>query len=183
MLSAARKVFRESGYESSSVADIVREAGVAQGTFYLYFPSKQSIAVTLRDNLMDSMTRSVESRIKADSTFEQQIKALVAGAFRVAEQNRDLFRLAFIGSDEVHDEMHSESAAHASFLNLAVKIISAAKKSGDCAASDPVIAARLITGLIQHAVVESFMLGDDSEAPILEKGVTEMLLGALLQPG
>ena len=33
-----RKVLREKGYDSTTVSDIVKEAGVAQGTFYLYFP-------------------------------------------------------------------------------------------------------------------------------------------------
>ena len=59
LLGAARKVFRAEGYDGASVSEIVREAGVAQGTFYLYFPSKRDAAVTLRDGLMETMAQAV----------------------------------------------------------------------------------------------------------------------------
>ena len=55
LLKAARKVFRDNGFEGATIADIVREAGVAQGTFYIYYSSKRAAAVALRDELMDRM--------------------------------------------------------------------------------------------------------------------------------
>lgn len=43
LLAAAEKVFGEKSYFRVSIADITREAGVGQGTFYLYFPSKEDV--------------------------------------------------------------------------------------------------------------------------------------------
>ena len=43
ILRAATKVFAESGYFNSKVADVARVAGVADGTVYLYFKSKEEI--------------------------------------------------------------------------------------------------------------------------------------------
>jgi AcrR family transcriptional regulator len=45
LVDAARRVFERIGYFDASVADIVREAGVAHGSFYTYFPSKQAVWV------------------------------------------------------------------------------------------------------------------------------------------
>lgn len=47
ILAAAEEVFGEVGYEPASIAAITQAAGVAQGTFYVYFPSKHAIFVEL----------------------------------------------------------------------------------------------------------------------------------------
>jgi AcrR family transcriptional regulator len=47
ILAAAEEVFGQMGYEPASIAAITQAAGVAQGTFYVYFPSKHAIFVEL----------------------------------------------------------------------------------------------------------------------------------------
>ena len=47
ILDAAETVFGERGYEAASIVDITRAAGVAQGTFYLYFNSKKAVFAEL----------------------------------------------------------------------------------------------------------------------------------------
>ncbi len=47
LLDAAEAVFGEVGFERASITALTRRAGVAQGTFYVYFPDKQSIFVEL----------------------------------------------------------------------------------------------------------------------------------------
>jgi len=69
LLKAARKVFRAKGYAGATVSEIVREAGVAQGTFYLYFPSKRDAAVSLRDGLMETMAQAVATAVKSHLCF------------------------------------------------------------------------------------------------------------------
>jgi AcrR family transcriptional regulator len=52
LIACAQKLFYSKGYESTSVRDIVDEAGVAKGTFYYYFDSKQSILEATVDELI-----------------------------------------------------------------------------------------------------------------------------------
>ena len=47
IIDAAIRVFARSGYYNSRVSDIAREAGIASGTIYLYFKTKDDILVTL----------------------------------------------------------------------------------------------------------------------------------------
>jgi AcrR family transcriptional regulator len=47
ILAAAEDVFGQLGYEPASITAITQAAGVAQGTFYVYFPSKHAIFVEL----------------------------------------------------------------------------------------------------------------------------------------
>ncbi len=181
LLSAARKVFREKGYQGATISDIVREAGVAKGTFYLYYSSKTAIAVALRDGLMQRMTAAVESAMKSDNSFDQNLELLIAASFRIARQNADLFKLAFIGSDETHPELHSESAEHASFLTAATRLFESATAAGEMEAMDPVMGARLVTGLLQHAIIEAFVSGEGEESGQLEQGVRVLLADGLVQ--
>jgi len=50
ILDAARTCFSRDGFHATTTADIVRESGVSQGTFYLYFPAKDDIIVALADD-------------------------------------------------------------------------------------------------------------------------------------
>lgn len=179
LLKAARKVFRANGYDGSSVSAIVREAGVAQGTFYLYFPSKRDAAVSLRDGLMETMAQEVTAAVKSHTDFKGRLESLIGACFKVAQKNSDLFRLAFIGADETHPEMHSESSEHASFLKTITDLFKDASDTGEMEAKDPEIAARLATGLLQHAMIEAFVFGQGEESDRLERGVNELLVNAL----
>ena len=152
---------------------------MAQGTFYLYFPSKRDAAVSLRDGLMETMAQAVATAVKSPTSFEDRLESLIAAGFKVGRQNADLFRLAFIGADETHPEMHSESPEHASFLRAITDLFRNAVDAGEMEAMDPEIAARLAIGLLQHAMIEAFVFGEGEESVRLEQGVSVLLLNAL----
>ena len=179
LLKAARKVFRAKGYDRASVSEIVREAGVAQGTFYLYFPSKRAAAISLRDGLMEIMAEAAATAVKAHTSFENRLRSLIAAGFKVARRNPDLLQLTFIGADETHPEMHSESQEHAPILRALTDLFRGAVDTGEMEPMDPELAARLAIGLLQHAMVEAFVFGDGEESNQLEQGVSALLLNAL----
>nr|WP_255216052.1 TetR/AcrR family transcriptional regulator [Pseudenhygromyxa sp. WMMC2535] len=59
-MSTAKRLFLERGFEQTSVSAIVREAGVAQGTFYLYFKSKQALLPYLRGEVLQHYLRAFD---------------------------------------------------------------------------------------------------------------------------
>jgi AcrR family transcriptional regulator len=61
LASAAAAVFARRGVANTAVSDIVREAGVAQGTFYLYFDSKPDVVVAVVEQMVEQMVTSIES--------------------------------------------------------------------------------------------------------------------------
>lgn len=55
ILEAAKKVFSEKGYNAAGVSDIIESAGVARGTFYLYFKSKRDVFSALIEHIIQQM--------------------------------------------------------------------------------------------------------------------------------
>jgi len=73
LLAAARDVFAKKGYHEARVEDIVAEAKVAKGTFYLYFPDKRSIFAELVDRLFSRLSASI-LHVDVDGDVPGQIK-------------------------------------------------------------------------------------------------------------
>src|SRR3989442_15868379 len=67
ILRAAIRVFANNGYFNSKVADIAREAGVADGTVYLYFKSKEEILHSIFDRSMEEAIADSRKRLEGIS--------------------------------------------------------------------------------------------------------------------
>lgn len=61
LLDAAVQVFGKKGYHETQIADIIKKANVARGTFYLYFTSKREIFAALMEELFTQVTSQVRS--------------------------------------------------------------------------------------------------------------------------
>jgi AcrR family transcriptional regulator len=61
LLAAATTVFAEKGYRNAGVGDIIARAGVARGTFYLYFTSKQEIFLAIVEDFHKRVTRALDA--------------------------------------------------------------------------------------------------------------------------
>jgi AcrR family transcriptional regulator len=74
-LSAARRVFERLGYIDASVDDIVREAGVARGSFYTYFPDKLALFRILSVDVNADVLDAVAPRVPEGSSLVDRIEA------------------------------------------------------------------------------------------------------------
>lgn len=63
LIASAEKVFAKKGVADATVSDIVKAAGVAQGTFYLYFKTKADILSALVEQMVDMFVAEVEASI------------------------------------------------------------------------------------------------------------------------
>jgi AcrR family transcriptional regulator len=82
ILSRARDVFARKGYHQAKIDDIVAAAGVARGTFYLYFQDKRSIFEELVNRFYRTIAMAV-SRIDVALPLEQQIKTNISRVLNV----------------------------------------------------------------------------------------------------
>jgi len=84
-LSAAGQAFGEKGYGAANVDDIVKLAGVARGTFYLYFEDKEGVFTALVDDFMTRLEAVVVSIDVTPSAIASPLEQLRANLTRVVE--------------------------------------------------------------------------------------------------
>jgi len=114
LLEAAEKEFGEKGYHAASVSSITTRADVGQGTFYLYFRSKEEVFTTLVREIGHSLRRHTA---QAMSKVSPRLKAERAGLqafFEFAQQHPGLYRIVqesqFV-DDSVFREYYQRLAA------------------------------------------------------------------------
>jgi TetR/AcrR family transcriptional regulator, fatty acid metabolism regulator protein len=90
IIEAAVRVFARKGYYNSRVSDIAREAGIAAGTIYLYFKTKDDILVSLFRDKMADFVDTVRKAIAVEPDAASKVRRLVSLHFRILEDNPDL---------------------------------------------------------------------------------------------
>ena len=90
IIEAAVRVFARRGYYNSRVSDIAQEAGIAAGTIYLYFKTKDDILVTLFRDKMAEFVGSLRKAIADEPDAVAKVRRLVALHFLMLEGNPEL---------------------------------------------------------------------------------------------
>ena len=93
ILGAAREVFAELGYGATTVRDIIRRTGLASGTFYNYFKSKEEVFEALMDEGMMRIRPRLEEARKRSNTFEEFIRNAYKAYFTYLADDLDHYRV------------------------------------------------------------------------------------------
>jgi TetR/AcrR family transcriptional regulator, fatty acid metabolism regulator protein len=110
IIDAAIRVFARNGYYNSRVSDIAREAGIASGTIYLYFKTKDEILVTLFREKMAEWVAHVRHEIAGEPDPVAKVRRLVALHFSVLEGNPDLAEVVQVELRQGHKFFRGASA-------------------------------------------------------------------------
>jgi AcrR family transcriptional regulator len=93
LLDSAEEIFGELSYDRASVAEITRRAGVAQGTFYLYFPDKRTAFIQLVKDLNHGLRRHIAGAVaNIDDRLEIEREGLRA-FFEYTAGHRALYKV------------------------------------------------------------------------------------------
>lgn len=77
IIDAAVRVIAKHGFHNAQVSRIAREAGVADGTIYLYFENKEDILISLFNEKMGQFIETCRERISAEESVERKLYVLV----------------------------------------------------------------------------------------------------------
>jgi AcrR family transcriptional regulator len=91
ILEAAQDRFSESGFEAATTREIAAAAGIAAGTLFNYFPSKEAIVMALVAESLDDARRQFEAARRGDSLVED-LFALIAAELRGLRPHRGCLR-------------------------------------------------------------------------------------------
>jgi TetR/AcrR family transcriptional regulator, fatty acid metabolism regulator protein len=107
ILRAAVKIFAKKGYFNSKVSDIASEAGIADGTVYLYFKSKDEVLRSVFDRTMDAFISEGREELAAIDSPDEKLAWLAHFHLRKLGADRDLaivFQVELRGSTKFMEE-------------------------------------------------------------------------------
>jgi TetR/AcrR family fatty acid metabolism transcriptional regulator len=119
ILRAAITVFAHNGYFNSKVADIAREAGVADGTVYLYFKGKEDILHSIFDRSVEEALDAARKQVKLLSDPREKLRQIAIQHLERLGADRDLavvFQVELRGSTKFMQEF--SAAGFAEYLAL-----------------------------------------------------------------
>ena len=181
ILASARAVFARQGFRGTTIADIAEEAGVALGTIYLYFKSKDEVFAALSEEFNQIIMSALTNVPRAD-TLEQAVRLRINQVFEGCAENRDLVRLVVLNTDPDTAATRRMRADEQKRFTPLIQDIRAVIEAGAVRDADPEIMARLTVGAVSMSVYQAFVLDDGRRWEQFRDACCEMLVAYFTPP-
>jgi AcrR family transcriptional regulator len=178
ILEAAEQVFADVGYHEASIVKITEAAGVAQGTFYLYFEGKKQVF----DELVVDLNRRVRHAMKeASSKGTTRVESEILGFaayFRFTSEHKALYRIIrqaeFVSPEMLRYHYDRLSEGYVEALTEAVE-------SGEIGEVDPKVTAWALMGMGELIGLRWLLMEnrDRMPKPVLDE--LERIIGCVLE--
>ncbi|MEJ8545016.1 TetR family transcriptional regulator [Brevibacillus borstelensis] len=157
IVQASIEVFKEKGIEKTKIADIVKKAEIAQGTFYLYFPSKLSVMPAIAEKIVLQFMKKIEAAVSVEDPLKEQLSQLVDAIFQVTGEFRDVTVLVYAGLSTT-EHISEWETIYTSLYDLVASLIETSKERRLVRETvDAARTARLVLGLIESAAEQVFL--------------------------
>lgn len=179
ILAAARDVFAKRGYHQATIDDIVAQAGVARGTFYLYFVDKRAVFSELIDRFAARITQAIQRIVIDDPSrpVADQVQDNIRSILRTCLAERAMTKILFTdvpGADPAFD------LKLLTFYDAAVQLLTESLKDGQALGivgdGEPRVFAYLSIGALKELLSQAVTLGFAEETAEV---LTQQLYGFL----
>jgi AcrR family transcriptional regulator len=154
VMRAALRLFVKKGIDGTTIKDIAREAGVAEGSLYRHFKSKDDLAWHLFSTTLSQFTADLTTKVFAEPNAERRIRKFVEESFAAYESDPELYTYLILRE---HSELDKYSMEYAHPGHVVMRIIEEGQKSGEIKEGEPyVLGALFVGGVIRVAVVKMY---------------------------
>ncbi|MFR1708719.1 MAG: TetR/AcrR family transcriptional regulator [Clostridium sp.] len=178
---AAIKVFSSNGYESATMDEVASKAGVAKGTLYYHFKSKEELFYFIVQSGIDLISDEVSKAIEEVDDPIERMKVAARLQLKYFYTNKDLFRVIMThmwGSKERHEEIRSQMK---SLIDLTSKTLSEIKKDSDKDKEDYDILSYCFIGILfSSALYEIINENNYDQNEVVEKFINYINYGIRL---
>ncbi|WP_275936756.1 TetR/AcrR family transcriptional regulator [Labilithrix luteola] len=150
MLKAAVRVFAKNGFHATRVSDVAKAAGVADGTIYLYFKSKEEVLISLFEDRVEKLLAFMSDELPKLPTAPQRLRAVIDMQLGLLEGEREFAEVVTVIIRQ-STKLLKEFAApkFTAYLDAIARIVSDGQASGDFRKDvSPHIAARAVFGAL-----------------------------------
>jgi len=181
ILRAAVKVFARKGYFNSKVADIASDAGIADGTVYLYFKSKDEILHSIFDQAMAAFIAEGKKELSQIDVAEDRLRRIAELHLERLGADRDL---AVVIQVELHGSIkfmqEFSAAGFADYLDIIRQTIEDGQQTGVFRKDiKPIVAAKILYGALDEMVTNWILSKKKYDLPPMSAEVLKALLGGI----
>lgn len=173
------------GYEAASIEQIAAGAGVARGTFYLYFPDKIAVFDALTERFYQPLVEVLDDTaqtLSACTTREQVLQAYQAmalGLSLVGVGHRDELLLAFREGRHPGEAGERIRSRERALLDRVVSFTEATQRRGLLDVGDARVACLVVYGAVERLFYEVLTGADLGEPAVLARDVLAMFARAM----
>lgn len=149
MRAAAMRCFAEKGFEAVSISDIAREAGIAVGTVYRFYPNKIALLRALHDVLEAEFVTCLKQAWANDLPHPDRLDAVCDALFALMDARRADLRVLSMTTDVTHED--GRLPGDRVRAQIAV-MVEEAQTSGAFRPGDPVLLAAMAHGTVEGAM-------------------------------
>jgi AcrR family transcriptional regulator len=177
IIRVAAQLFSEKSYHDVTMDEVAEKVGVAKGTIYLYFESKEKLYLEILEHGFEAIESLLEKEVERTDPAPEKLKKVLKLIFRFYRQNLDILRI--LSRDETHlIREHYEFIEHWRHrrIKLYEKILEKGVKEGSFRPLNTKLAALIIFGLVRSVM---FFYNTDKSAEetaeevfsVIERGI------------
>ena len=181
IIDAAVIAIAESGYHQAQVSKIAKQAGVADGTIYLYFKNKEDILISLFEEKMSVFVDNLKLIIKDENSASEKLGQMIENHFQVLANDRHLATVTQLELRQSNKEIRLKiNDILKEYLKMIDQIIIEGMVSGEFKPSmDVRIARQMVFGTIDEISTTWVMNENRYDLMDLAPKVKEMLLNGV----
>lgn len=178
IIDAAVEVIAENGYHQSQVSKIAKQAGVADGTIYLYFKNKEDILISLFKEKMGQFIERMEEEIKGKQTAKEKLALVITKHFSLLADDRHLAIVTQLELRQSNLELRQKiNDILKGYLNILESILTEGIESGEFKENlDIRLARQMVFGTIDETVTTWVMNDQKYDLTSLADKVLDLLV-------
>lgn len=184
ILTAAREVFLDKGFERTSVAEIAARVGVVEGLVYTYFPTKRDLLNEVLRGMYVPLLRDIESGFSRIHGLRSRLRFLIWRHLRVYVEEPGLSRLVLhevrTGPEYFKSVLHDLQVQYTSFL---MRTVREAERDGELpSGNDAELIRSMVYGGIEHLMWATLFGRGSIDIDATADSYTELVLRGILPP-
>ncbi|WP_035425504.1 TetR/AcrR family transcriptional regulator [Halalkalibacterium ligniniphilum] len=183
IINAAVTVIAKYGYHHAQVSKIAKEAGVADGTIYLYFKNKEDLLISLFQNKMGAFIEKIREQISENATVEEKLLILVTMHFEQLAADHALAIVTQLELRQSNSELRTQinNVLKGYLILLDELLVEGVEKGVFSSSLDARLARQMMFGTLDEVVTNWVMKECKYDLVALAKPVHQLLLNGLRQ--
>ncbi len=181
ILEAARDLFAQNGYESTSVSDIAGAVGVADGAIYRHFPSKRAVLYEVIREFYEPVIVMARENIRGIGDVRQRLRYIIWLQVRAFTEQPELCRLIIAEARPMEDYYESEIAdLNRRYTSLLIDVVIAGQREGIFREDiEPTMVRDLVYGGIEHIAWGAVTGRSEIDPDVVADDLTRLIFSGL----